>query len=615
MKNLNYLFVALFALVLSSCEEKQELPNILWITSEDNSPFLGCYGDSFATTPNLDKLATEGFLYTHAYANAPVCAPARNTTASGVYASSGGHSNMRSYYERSEKLKFHAETMRSLGYYCTNNSKTDYNTNVGDEIWNESSKEAHYKNRAEGQPFFAIFNTMISHESQIHKQLPADELMYDPKNVPIPPYHPRTVDMEHDWAQYYQRIHQMDAFVGEKLEELEEAGLSDNTIVFYYADHGGVLARSKRYVYESGTHVPLIVRIPEKYKHLWPKDKPNSKVDRLISFVDLYPTLLNIVGAELPEHLQGEAFLGEEISPDPEYVYMFRDRMDEWYDMSRAVRNNKYRYIHNYMPHRIYGLPIAYLFRAKSIQSWKAAYESGECNEVQSAFWEEKPVEELYDIENDPYEINNLALNPDYEEVLENMRSANRYWLVKIKETGFMPEDERLIQAGGQTIYDYFQGPEVPIEQIINAAETASFGQASNLDKLKDYLKSNSPAVRYWGATGLLILGEKARSLLSELRAVAADESVSVATVAAEALYTLGMKEDVYKAFARALQTDREFAQTQAMNTIYLIDDKSDLMKKEVLDAYARMDTKNRNSYNYRSAMNLFEKWGVEVDD
>jgi N-sulfoglucosamine sulfohydrolase len=616
MKKKPFLSLALLivTLLFGCSPEKEELPNILWITSEDNSPFLGCYGDDFAETPNLDKLASEGFLYTHAYANAPVCAPARNTIASGVYASSGGHSNMRSSYERSATLKFHAEAMNELGYYCTNNKKTDYNTNVGGEIWDESSNEAHYKNRGEGQPFFAIFNTMISHESQIHDQLPVDELRYNPKKVPIPPYHPRTPDMEHDWAQYYQRIYEMDAFVGEKLRELEEAGLAENTIVIYYADHGGVLARSKRYVYESGTHVPFIVRIPEKYKHLWPKDKPNSKVERLISFVDLYPTLLNIVGAEIPDHLQGEAFLGEGISPDPEYAYMFRDRMDEWYDMSRAVRNEKFRYIHNYMPNRIYGLPIGYLFRAKSLQSWKEAYENGACNEVQSAFWEEKPVEELYDIENDPYEINNLALDPAYNNVLKTMRKANRDFLVKIKDTGFMPEDERLIQAGDRTIYDYFQSGEVPIEKIIDAAETASFGDPGNIDVLVKYLKSDEVAIRYWGAMGLLIHGEKALSELAELKVATEDESVSVATVAAEALYKLGAKEEAYKAFTRALQTDREFAQTQALNALYLLDDNSDNMKAEVASLLKRMDDKTRRKYNYRAAMGLVDKWGIDLE-
>jgi len=257
--------------IFTSCSEKkpQELPNILWLTSEDNSPFLGCYGDEFATTPHLDKLASEGFLYTHAYANAPVCAPTRNTILTGVYACSGGNQHMRSYYPKSDIVKTYPEYLREIGYYCTNNSKTDYNVSNVDpsKIWDQCDKEAHYKNRAEGQPFFAVFNTTISHESSIHKFIPNNELRHSPDEVPIPPHHPATPEMKHDWAQYYDKVEDMDTQIGKWLKELEDEGLLENTIVFYYGDHGGVLARSKRYVYETGTRVPFIVRIPEKYKN------------------------------------------------------------------------------------------------------------------------------------------------------------------------------------------------------------------------------------------------------------------------------------------------------------------------------------------------------------
>ncbi|MDL5510493.1 sulfatase-like hydrolase/transferase [Arenibacter sp. M-2] len=601
-------------MVCLSLVQAQERPNILWITSEDNSAFLGCYGDEFANTPNLDKLASEGFLYTHAYANAPVCAPARNTIISGIYANSGGHSNMRSNYPRGKHVKFHVEAMRELGYYCTNSVKTDYNTNVDKEVWDECSSDAHYKNAPEGKPWFAIFNTTITHESKIHEQLPLSELGHDPKKVPIAPYHPRTPDMERDWAQYYDRVQQMDAFVGERLKELEDSGMADNTIVVYYGDHGGVLARSKRYVYETGTRVPFIVRIPEKYKNFWPAKEPNSRIDRLISFVDLYPTLLSLVGAQIPEQLQGEAFLGENISPDPKYAYMFRDRMDEWYDISRAVRSKKYRYIHNYMPHRMYALPIEYLFRAKSLQSWQTAYENGECNEIQSAFWNSKPVEELYDTENDPWEINNLANSPKYADILEEMRTANRKWIIKIKDTGFMPEDERTIEAKDQAIFDFFQSGGVPIKEIIEAAELASLGKVENKQKMVEFLKSKESAIRYWGATGLLLLGEKGKSEITALKKAVDDPSVSVAVVAAESLYKLGEKQEAYKAFIRALKTDREFAQTQAMNSIYLIDDNSQLLKNEVLGTLQRMKTADRNKYNYRAAMNLVNKWELVLN-
>jgi N-sulfoglucosamine sulfohydrolase len=302
MKNTTpFVGIALVSLMgISSCnrEKTPELPNILWLVSEDNSPFAGCYGDSLATTPNMDRLASQGFLYTHAYANAPVCAPARNTIITGIYACSGGNQHMRSQYRKSDTVRFFPKFLRDAGYYCTNNAKRDYN--ILDEqtkgIWDESSDTATYLHRKAGQPFFAVFNCGISHESSIHKSIPTDQLRHDPAKMKLPPYHPDTPEMRHDWAQYYDKIQDMDVWIGQKLKELEEAGLADNTIVFYYGDHGGVLGRSKRFVYESGTHVPFIVRIPEKFRHLFPAEKTGSKVDRLVSFVDLAPTLLSIAG-------------------------------------------------------------------------------------------------------------------------------------------------------------------------------------------------------------------------------------------------------------------------------------------------------------------------------
>ncbi len=621
-KNLTgYLFLALAAITsssLSGCREKipEELPNILWLTSEDNSPLLGCYGDEFATTPNLDKLASEGFLYTHAYANAPVCAPARNTIITGVYASSGGHQHMRSYYPKSEVVKTYPEFLREAGYYCTNNVKTDYNTESIDpnRIWDESSNQAHYKNRAPGQPFFAVFNTTISHESSLHDSIPDEQLRHSPDQVPIPPHHPATPAMKHDWAQYYDKIEDMDAWVGEKLQELEDAGLAENTIVFYYGDHGGVLARSKRYVYETGTHVPFIVRIPEKYNYLFPAEKPGSKVNRLVSFVDLAPTLLSIAGIPVPEFLQGNAFLGKQKTEDPEYAFMFRGRMDERYDMSRAVRDHKYRYIRNYMPFRIYGQHLEYLWRAPSIRSWEQAYLNGECNETQSIFWNTKPVEELYDTENDPWEINNLAADPAYSDVLERMRAANRNWVSRIKDTGFIPEADRIERAREMPIYDYMRSANIDLESIIDAAETATLGKVENLQTLQNYLKSDESAIRYWGATGLLILGQEAMPAKADLLTALNDASANVVVVAAEALYNLGEKEAAKKALLAVLEHPNEFARCHALNTIDCIEEKSPEIVEGVVSMIQKLPEMNRNRYDLRASRWLVEKWGLNPE-
>lgn len=617
-KLLPIVFFLFFAFSFTNCSEKipEELPNIIWLTSEDNSPFLGCYGDKFATTPNLDKLASEGFLYTHAYANAPVCAPTRNTILTGVYACSGGNENMRSYYPKSDVVKTYPEYLREIGYYCTNNSKTDYNVNNVDpqKIWDQCDKNAHYKNRAEGQPFFAVFNTTISHESSIHKFIPNEKLRHNPDEVPIPPYHPATPEMKHDWAQYYDKVEDMDTQIGKWLKELEDAGLAENTIVFYYGDHGGVLARSKRYVYETGTRVPFIVRIPEKYKHLFPTEKTNSKVNRLISFVDLLPTLLSITGIEIPEYLQGDAFLGEQKTKDPEYAYMFRGRMDERYDMCRAVRDQKFRYIRNYMPYRVSGQRLEYLWRAPSIVSWEQAYKNGECNKIQSAFWETKPVEELYDTENDPWEVNNLANNPEYKSVLEKMRAANKNWVTKIKDTGFIPEADRVDRAGETPMYDYMRSGKIDLPEIMEAAEIATLGKTENIDRLKSYLKSKESAVRYWGASGFLILKNDATPAIEELKTAVKDQSESVVSVAAEALYNLGEQEIAKKALLSVLKSSNEFARCHALNVIDCINEQSPEIIQGVVDMVANAESNTRNKYDMRAAKWLIEKWGLDPD-
>ena len=610
-------FTALILIVLSSttilgCLESipDDLPNILWIVSEDNSPFLGCYDDELAVTPNLDKLASEGFLYTHAYANAPVCAPARNTIITGVYACSNGNQHMRSGYPLSETVRMYPTYLRELGYYCTNNAKEDYNTIKPNDVWDESSNEAHYRNRKEGQPFFHIKNIGTSHESSIHRSIPTDELMHKPEEMKLPPYHPDTEDMRHDWAQFYDKITTMDMEVGRVLQQLEDDGLSDNTIVFYYSDHGGILGRSKRYVYETGTHVPFLIRIPEKYKYLFPEEKPGTKISRLISFVDLAPTMLSITGIPVPEYMQGNAFLGRQKTKDPDYAYMFRGRMDEWYDMCRSVRDHKYRYIKNYNPFRIYGQRVAYLWRAPSMPSWENAYLAGECNEAQSVFWNTKPHEELYDTENDPWEVNNLAGDPAYNEVLDRMRQANKDWMHKIFDTGFIPEADLIRRSVDTPAYDYMRTDNVRLYEMMEAADIASLGDEKNIGILTEYLKNKDSAIRYWGITGLLILGEKAAPAKEELIKAIDDESPNVTVAAAEILYKLGEKEIATRSLLRVLEYPEDKAICHALNAIVYLG----LDGADVRDAVARLTPEKQYTYSIRIVEWLSEKWNTDVE-
>ena len=603
----------------------KELPNILWIVSEDNSAFfVSCYGNSFATTPNIDNLASQGFLYTSAFCNTPVSAPHRNTMLTGVYAASNGNEPMRSTYPKSDVVRTYPEYLREAGYYCTNNSKTDYNTSsvIPDEIWDESSNKAHFRNRPEGRPFFAVFNLNSSHESSIQrKQSPEKKLRHDPAKVTLPPYHPDTPEMRCDWALYYDNVEDMDMQVGELLKELDESGFAENTIVMYYGDNGGVLPRSKRFVYESGTKIPFIVRIPEKYRYLYPSKKPGDKVSRLISGVDLAPTLCSIIGTLIPEYMQGSAFLGRQKTKDPEYVFLTRQRMDERYDLIRAVRDKEYRYIKNYMPFRATMQYLRTLFSTPSTKSWADAYNAGQTNEVQSKFFHEKPVEELYDVEKDPWEVNNLAADPAYKDILERMRLAEADYRRQIRDVGLIPEDEYGFYSGEKSMYDYMRSAECPFEELMKAADMAVMGGPESLDVYTGYLKNEHSGIRYWGVTGLMILKDKAKPAIPALMEAAGDRAGSVASLAAEALYILGEKEAARKAFVNILTNrdiydfmDRNFA----LNCIDIINDESTEVKSAVQKLVTDMTDNpgpqtSTSGYEMRSAPYLLQKWGINV--
>ena len=601
-------------LLLSGCKPtKIELPNILWITSEDNSPMLGCYGDSFATTPHLDQMASEGFRYTNAYANTPVCAPARNTILTGVHACSNGNEQMRSNYPKSDLVRPYTECLHQKGYYCTNNSKTDYNfadINL-DDMWDECGKEAHFKNRAKGQPFFAIFNITTSHESSIHKSVPDSLLRHNPMEVPLPPYHPDTPEMRHDWAQYYDKVEDLDRQVGELLKELEEAGLAENTIVFYYSDHGGILGRSKRYLFETGTHVPMIIRIPEKYKAFYPEQKPGEDVDRLVSFVDLAPTLLSLVGTSAPEYMQGDAFLGKHQQEEPDHIYMFRDRMDGRYDLSRSIVDGTYRYTRNFNSNRIYMQHLEYLWRAPSMVSWENAFLAGKCNKTQSLFWKTKPVEELYNTDSDPWEVNNLAGDPGHAELLEGMRKAMKEKSRSIRDAGFIPEADRIIRTRDQTTYDYMRSGAAPFMEIESAAFLASEADPDNMKQLLELMAHEDGAVRYWASHGILLLREVAIPHLETILKAASDPSWNVCVAAAETLFLLGQEKEAVAAYRRVLNCPEPMARVHALNSIESIGGSPELFLKPCLEVLGNYDVLERQ-YDARVIKWLLEKWDVD---
>ena len=543
-----FLILAIFsALGLKQAQAAKKLPNILWITSEDNGPHLGCYGDAYATTPNLDRLSKKGLRYTKASSTAPVCAPARTTIISGIYPPATGSEHMRSMTHLPKKFKMYPAYLRELGYYCTNNSKEDYNLREDGKVWDESSRNAHWKNRPEGKPFFSIFNLTISHESQIRNRISPSNKIHDPNIARIPAYHPDTPEVRKDWAQYYDRITMMDKLVGNTLKEIKDAGLAEDTIIFYYGDHGSGMPRNKRWPYFSGLNVPFIVHVPEKYKHLAPTDyKAGGTSDRLIGFIDLAPTVLSIANIKPPSHLQGHAFMGKHIDKSPEYSYGFRGRMDERYDMVRTVFDGRYIYIRNYMPHKIYGQFISYMFKTPTTRIWHEMHKSGKLNDAQSKFWQTKPAEELYDLNNDRDEIINLAKSKEHEDIIKSLRRAHVKWVRDVRDIGFLPEAEVHSRSKKDSPYEMgHDSNRYDLDNIFQAANIATRLGKKNTEKLPKLMDSNDSAVRYWGAMGYLIRGKSGlrkgrKFLVNALK----DESPSVRIIAAESLGRYGNKKE-----------------------------------------------------------------------
>jgi arylsulfatase A-like enzyme len=524
----------------------KDQPNILWITCEDIGPQLGCYGDKYADTPNLDKLAARGVRYRTAWSNAPVCAPARTTIISGMYPPSTGSENMRSMVQLPEGMRMYPCYLRDAGYYATNNSKEDYNLEHTGKVWDESSPKAHWRNRKPGQPFFAVFNNVGTHESQIRKR--PHTLIHDPAKAPVPSYQPDVPEVRRDWAQYYDNITAMDAHSATILKQLEDDGLADSTIVFFYGDHGAGMPRSKRWPYNSGLRVPLLVYVPEKFKHLAPKGYgPGKVLDRFVGFVDLAPTLLSLAGMKPPAHMQGHAFMGPYTTPEPKYLFGFRGRMDERVDLVRSCRDDRYVYIRNFMPHKIYGQYLAYMFEMPTTQVWKKMYDAGELKPPQTYFWETKPPEELYDLQSDPDEVKNLAKAPEHKQRLARMRRAVHDWMVEIRDVDLLPECEVLSRSGNGAPWTLGHDlTRYPMERVLDAAEMASSLDPKLTTALASKLTDSDSGVRYWAALGLQMRGAEAvKTAHSELRRMLQDQSPAARIAAAETLGKFGNADDV----------------------------------------------------------------------
>jgi len=431
-------------------------PNFLWITLEDTSPRMGCYGDPLARTPHIDRLSQEGTLYRNAFATAGVCAPSRSAVITGMYQTAIGTHHMRTAHTNVHTpelptpyfavppahVKTISEIMRASGYYCTNNAKTDYQFQAPLTAWDENSKEAHWRKREDDQPFFAVFNYDATHESgmwpaELMKQFAPNyeerPLTTDPDQVVLPPYLPNTPKSRAALARHYDNLANADEYVGRILQQLEEDGLTDNTIVMLWSDHGEGLPRAKRWTYDAGIRVPLIVRCPEMVE--------NGQVsEQLVSMIDLGPTVLSLAGIPVPRHIQGQPFMGE-LAESRDYVFATRDRYDEAYDKVRAVRDIEFKYIRNDYPDQPYlqWIPFSH-FHPIFQELWRLQLAGELEGDKQVLMQNKRPPEELYDCVNDPHELNNLADDPSYRDVRIRLRKELNDWCGKYDAWGDIPE-------------------------------------------------------------------------------------------------------------------------------------------------------------------------------
>lgn len=603
----------LIALALPFAARAAERPNILWITAEDMSPTLGCYGDAYATTPHIDALARQSVMYTHAFATAPVCSPARACLINGVYATTQGAHQMRSAFPLPEYMTGFPSFLRKAGYYTTNNVKTDYNSANWDKIikasWNESSDAAHWRKRDDKErPFFSIFNLMTSHQSrtmvwpyeqfveQVQSKLSKEEI-HDPAKAPLPPYYVDTPIVRKTVARYYDCVTAMDKEVGAILKQLEEDGLADDTIVFFYSDHGSGMPRHKRALLDSGMRVAMMVRFPEKWQHLAPS-KPGTQTDRLVSFVDFGPTVMSLAGVDVPDWVQGRPFLGEaakepggEPGAEPRrYVFGHRDRVDEVIDLARSVRDKRYLYIRNYMPHLGYNQPTAWPDQGDIRHEFYRLTDRARMTGPQWHFaGPTRPIEELYDCDADPQNLRNLIGSPDHAAALTRMRIVLEEHLVATNDAGFIPEAEMWDRIGDRRTPAAVMAAMAKDEQLtlIHAAKLVT-GAGLDEPKVNAMAASNVPAMRYWLCVSLSAARQLDQPETAALIELLADPSVTVRIEAANALARHGHADKALPTLAKALEHKNLAAVLHAARSIELLGDKA----RPAVDAMKALDAR-----------------------
>ena len=560
--------------------EQPDRPNIVWISLEDITPMMGCYGDEYARTPVFDGLAAEGVRYTKAHSIAPVCSVSRSSIITGMYPTSlGTHHHRSNVGQPPTFLKMLPNLLREADYYTTNNAKKDYNIR-GDQ-WHESSRTAHWRKRPDKeQLFFAVFNlgachssiTKIAEEVIVKQRLDRlkPEDFHDPARAPIPPYHPDVPEFRKAWSRYYDSVTQVDYQAGELIAQLKEDGLWEDTIVFVWADHGVGMPRGKHNAWEQGTHVPLIVRFPKKYQHLAPA-RPGSVIDGLVTLMDLGPSTLALAGLETPTWMHGRPLLCKSSDGEITYrdmIFGMRDRLDSRYEMVRTVRDQRFRYQRNFYPHQPFKPHEDFEFNAPVLKKWVELAKQGKLTGPQAMLnLRFKPIEELYDSENDPHMINNVVDDPQYEDVVKRMRAQLYDWMLQTRDLGLLDETELAERIKGKVSpWDLRQSLE-NYERILDTADLQVHGRAAIPELLK-LAKDPNVAVRCWAVLGLVSSQSDDADVMAGLQSALKDKSVSLRIIAAEGLFNLGRYEDGLPALIGALEHPIPAARVRAAGVL-----------------------------------------------
>lgn len=604
--------------------QDQKPPNILWINAEDMSPALGCYGDKNATTPNIDQLATESIQYNNAFSTAPICAPSRSCLITGLYATALGTQHLRCEVTKPDFIKTFPEYLKaSKNYFCTCNGKTDFNFDPNG-IWDYWKKDdAPWRQRTSDEPFFTLITIGTTHEGptnrlERYKELTKDlpkELFHNPDDMEIPLFYPDTPEIRQLCARMYDLITVMDRQVGSILQNLKDDGLDDDTIVVFFADHGNGLPRYKRWLNDSGLRVPLMIRFPDKYQHLTNLNS-GSQTYEMVSFVDYAPTMLRLAGVDVPDHMQGNVFLGDNRDQPREYIYGARSRADDMYETSRSVQDDRYFYVRHYLPHLPY-IQSGVIFSSEEKMSFKILrelHEAGKLPPHAEALWaDRKPMEELYDLQEDPHEINNLADSKDHQQIKDRLKLKLNEWIIEHRDTGFLHEAEYHIRGSESTIYEMMQDQDqTDLPAIVAAAELVG-DQNVSITVIQSNLNNQDSGVRYWGAIAALALQDKAKPLQNDLETCLNDSSPSVQIAAAEALCAIDEVEKALPVLERIVDDDRPWVALYAARTIQLIGTKAKplvpVMKKVLEKNKGEAAGGRYKDYNYAA----FTSWALEV--